>query len=273
MGREWTGAVVLVENASPAHTSAAARAQLAESFPLAAVTSVVSRRNRGFAGGVNLGVARTRAPYVGVFNPDGATRPDTIARLVAALDLDPGALAAGACVLSGTATETPDAADPRVVDWLPGTATLYRRDAFLGLGGFDPGFFMYCEDVDLSRRAGEKGWRLLLVPDAIFDHDRSFNRIETLRRMHMWTVSNTKLVYQYAPSRRRALVRLARQRARWFRDLARSRRFWTLGGALLGSVAWSASLPRLERRRRHPWDSDGLRRWLADVDGGLQATE
>jgi hypothetical protein len=111
------------------------------------------------------------------------------------------------------------------------------------------------------------------VPDALFDHTRSFKRLEELRRIRMWTVSNTKLVYQYAPSRRRALARLAKQRAVWFRDLARGRRFWTLGGAMIGSVAWSGSLARLERRRRQPWDSGALDTWLTEAEPGLHATE
>ncbi|MEY2460671.1 MAG: N-acetylglucosaminyl-diphospho-decaprenol L-rhamnosyltransferase, partial [Acidimicrobiaceae bacterium] len=203
----------------------------------------------------------------------GATRPDTIAQLAAALERDPGAQAAGARVLAKPGDETHHDEGVRAVDWLPGTATVYRRDAFLELGGFDPAFFMYCEDVDLSRRARNNGWRLLLVTDALFDHTRSFHRIEELRRIRMWAASNTKLVYQYAPSRRRALVRLATQRAVWFRDLARDRRFWTLAGAMLGSVEWSASLVQLERRRRQPWDSGGLDAWLRTADPGLRATE
>jgi GT2 family glycosyltransferase len=50
---------------------------------------------------------------------------------------------------------------------------VYRRDWFLETGGFDPGFFMYCEDVDLSQRAHRRGWELLLVPAAVFEHHRA----------------------------------------------------------------------------------------------------
>ncbi|MEY2460316.1 MAG: hypothetical protein QOG30_2146, partial [Acidimicrobiaceae bacterium] len=64
MGRDWSGHLVLVENGSRSRTSTAARVHLARSFPSARITSVVSRRNRGFAGGVNLGMVRTSAPYV-----------------------------------------------------------------------------------------------------------------------------------------------------------------------------------------------------------------
>jgi N-acetylglucosaminyl-diphospho-decaprenol L-rhamnosyltransferase len=264
MGTDWAGRIVLVQNACPAPTATAARSELVRSFPSARIISVSSRRNVGFAAGVNLGVARTTAPYVGVFNPDGVTRPETVARLAGALEQDRDAFMAGAQLVSSAAPAEQRVCACRLVDWLPGTAALFRRDWFLDIGGFDPGFFMYCEDVDLSRRARARGWGLVFVPDAVFQHARGFRRLESLRRIRMWTVSNTSLVYQYAAPRRRAMARLARQRARWFRDLARQRRGWTLAGALLGSAAWPLLIPRLERRRRHPWDGAALSEWLAE---------
>jgi GT2 family glycosyltransferase len=273
MGSSWTGRVVVVFNATPPPTVMTAQAELVRAFPAAELTSVTSRRNLGFAGGVNLGVTRTRAPYVGVFNPDGITTPGTVAGLAAALEQDSDAFMAGAQLVPVVPAVLPRPEEPRVTDWLPGTAALFRREWFLALGGFDPGFFMYCEDVDLSRRARLRGWKLLLVPDALFQHARGFSQFESMRRIRMWTVSNTCLVYQYGVPRRRALARLARQRATWFRDLARQRRGWTLAGAAWGSVAWLPSLPRLEYRRRHPWDRAALAKWLVTSTHGVGATD
>lgn len=47
--------------------------------------------------------------------------------------------------------------DPTGTDffWLAGMFLIFRRDAFLGIGGFNEKFFLYCEDYDLSAR-----WRL-----------------------------------------------------------------------------------------------------------------
>jgi N-acetylglucosaminyl-diphospho-decaprenol L-rhamnosyltransferase len=263
MGTSWSGRVVFVQNGSPAATAMAARCAIVRSFPSARIVSVSSRRNLGFAAGVNLGVAHAAAPYVGLFNPDGITRPETVARLAGVLDRDRDVFMAGARLVSTAVPEEPPACAPRQVDWLPGTAMLFRREWFLEIGGFDPGFFMYCEDVDLSRRARAREWTLAVAPDAVFVHARAFGRLESLRRIRMWTVSNTSLVYQYGAPRWRAMARLAAQRAEWCLTLARRRRLWTLAGALIGSAAWPVSIPRLEHRRRHPWDGAALSHWLA----------
>jgi hypothetical protein len=262
MGASWAGRIVLVQNASPAATAAAAEGEIARAFPAARLVSVSSRRNLGYGAGVNLGVAHADAPYVGAFNPDGMTRPETVARLARVLDDDPEVFMVGAQLVSTAVPEAPPACPPRAVDWVPGTAVLFRREWFLDVGGFDPGFFMYCEDVDLSRRARARGWRLAIAPDAVFFHVRAFTRLESLRRMRMWTASQTSLVYQYGAPRWRAMARLAAQRAGWFLALARRRRLWILAGALIGSAAWPVAIPRLERRRRHPWDGAALARWL-----------
>lgn len=49
-----------------------------------------------------------------------------------------------------------DAAGP--VDWVTGAAILARADALAAVGGFDEGFFMYAEEIDLCRRLRDAGW-------------------------------------------------------------------------------------------------------------------
>jgi GT2 family glycosyltransferase len=55
---------------------------------------------------------------------------------------------------------------PRVVDWVYGTFMAVRRDAFRQLGGFDEGYFLYGEDLDLCHRAAAHGLRTVHVPEA-----------------------------------------------------------------------------------------------------------
>jgi len=54
--------------------------------------------------------------------------------------------------------------------WLSGSCMLLRREAFEMVGGFDPTYFMYCEDMDLCRRLGEAGWESVYVPSAVITH-------------------------------------------------------------------------------------------------------
>lgn len=54
--------------------------------------------------------------------------------------------------------------------WLSGSCMLLRRTAFETVGGFDPSYFMYCEDMDLCRRLAEAGWKNVYVPSAVVTH-------------------------------------------------------------------------------------------------------
>ena len=58
----------------------------------------------------------------------------------------------------------------RDAGWLSGACLLVRRSAFEEVGGFDEGYFMYFEDVDLGYRLGKAGWRNVYVPGAEVVH-------------------------------------------------------------------------------------------------------
>ncbi|HVL98113.1 MAG TPA: glycosyltransferase family 2 protein [Egibacteraceae bacterium] len=52
----------------------------------------------------------------------------------------------------------------RDVDWISGCCIALRRAAFDDVGGFDPAYFMFVEDVDLCYRLRERGWRVVFSP-------------------------------------------------------------------------------------------------------------
>jgi len=56
---------------------------------------------------------------------------------------------------------------------LCGASMLLRRTMLDRLGGFDTRYFMYFEDVDLSWRASQDGWRLVYTPDSRLHHVHS----------------------------------------------------------------------------------------------------
>jgi N-acetylglucosaminyl-diphospho-decaprenol L-rhamnosyltransferase len=45
-----------------------------------------------------------------------------------------------------------------------------RRTAFEEVGGFDTGYFMYFEDLDLCRRLALAGWQSVFVPTSVVEH-------------------------------------------------------------------------------------------------------
>jgi hypothetical protein len=58
------------------------------------------------------------------------------------------------------------------VDWVTGCCLLVRRDCWADLGGLDPDYFLYYEDVDLCRRASERGWTVWYDPAVAIVHHR-----------------------------------------------------------------------------------------------------
>ena len=56
------------------------------------------------------------------------------------------------------------------VDWLLGAALMVRRAALDKIGLMDERFFLYCEDVDWSRRFWEKGYQVVYFPEAKMAH-------------------------------------------------------------------------------------------------------
>ena len=58
----------------------------------------------------------------------------------------------------------------RCVGCVSGASMIVPRSVFLSLGGFDPDFFAYFEDVDYCWRAWLVGFRVLYVPSSIMYH-------------------------------------------------------------------------------------------------------
>jgi GT2 family glycosyltransferase len=58
----------------------------------------------------------------------------------------------------------------RGVDWVSGSALMIRRSAFEALDGWCDDFWMYVEDVDLCRRARDRGMQVAFTAEAVIEH-------------------------------------------------------------------------------------------------------
>jgi N-acetylglucosaminyl-diphospho-decaprenol L-rhamnosyltransferase len=170
-----------------------------------AVTTIPQRMNLGFAHGCNVGWRIGSAPLVLFLNPDAIISPDALQRLAETLLADSSAGAAAPRILHDGALVPslrrfprlrstyarafflhrlfPQASwtdeivrdereyeRPQTVDWASGACLLVRRAALEWLGGFDDGFFLYCEEIDLCRRLRELGLSVRYEPRAACTH-------------------------------------------------------------------------------------------------------
>jgi N-acetylglucosaminyl-diphospho-decaprenol L-rhamnosyltransferase len=95
--------------------------------------------------------------------------------------------------------------DVRIVDWLSGSCLVAKKEALDQVGGFDPEYFMFLEDVDLCFRLKRAGWRSLYVPGARIEHSGGHS---TESRM-------ADMVKVHHESARRFLFRLYDKPAYW----------------------------------------------------------
>ena len=180
---------IVVDNAS----SDGSPEWIAERYP--DVELVRSERNVGFAAANNLGArVADDCEFLALLNPDAFAEPAWLETLVrAARDYPDFTFFASRMVQAMTPDRLDGTGDVYHVgglawrrDWgrpvqsvhrpreevfsACAGAALYRRDAFVSVGGFDERFFVYHEDTDLSFRLRLRGERCLYVSDAVVAH-------------------------------------------------------------------------------------------------------
>ena len=164
---------------------------------------------KGFGANHNAAFVHTGAAYFCVLNPDIRIAQDPFPRLIELLaDDSVGVVAplilnpAGGIEDSVRRFPTPSGILRKVLrgspgpeyvlgeasvypDWVAGMFMVFRAPVFRTLGGFDEGYFLYYEDVDLCWRMGCKGWRAALLPTVQATHDARRASHRNLRYM-LW---------------------------------------------------------------------------------------
>lgn len=183
-------------------------------------TYVALPENPGYGGAVNAGVKMLpdSVEWFLIVNPDVELGPGSIATMRERGESDPTIGAVGPLIRDPDGTVYPSAravpslrtgvghamlgpvwpsnpwtrayrkdADtalvPRDAGWLSGSCQLVRRSAFEAIGGFDEGYFMYFEDVDLGARLGAAGFRNVYEPAAEVMHSGAHSTGRESERM------------------------------------------------------------------------------------------
>ena len=99
---------------------------------------------------------------------------------------------------------------PRVVPWILGAVMAIRREAFDAVGGFDPSFFMFSEEVDLCRRLQDQGWEVRFTPDATVVHSGGASTRQRRPQMALCMLVSSKRFFRrhYPPWRASVLERM-----------------------------------------------------------------
>lgn len=183
--------VVVVDNGSEDGTAAAIR----ERFP--EVELVASPVNLG-AVGRNVGVDRVEAPFVAFCDDDTWWDPGALRTAADALAAHPRlGVVTGKILVEPGGREDPINAEllhsPVVgPDWMPGPtlgsflagASVVRRIAFTGVGGFSERLWLGGEEELLAADLATAGWELVHLPDVVVHHQASTQRDSVLRRRH-----------------------------------------------------------------------------------------
>jgi len=199
-----------------------------------------SEINLGFGPANNLGFQSASGRYIILLNSDAFLSEGSLARSVEHMDATPGAGLGGGrligrdgssqpsarmfptvfsdlIVLSGLAARFPKSrffgradrtwANPMEaanVDWVPGAYSILRAEALKNIGGFDPQFFLYFEEVDLCKRIKNGGYSIWYWPDIVVVHiggesSRQVPSLELSRtgaQLTLWRMRSMLLYYR-----------------------------------------------------------------------------
>ena len=192
--------VVVVDNGS----SDGSADTLQRRFP--SVNLVRLDETVGFGRANNIGAGQSRAPILLFLNPDTTVREDSLSPILERFEENHRCGVAGGIVLDDRGRlersvgslpslfsmglgrflrYLPPARPilgrfsnqhwsgydrPRQVKWVTGACLWIRREVYNRVEGFDEGFFMYCEDVDLCYRVSKLGFQCWFFPEGPIVH-------------------------------------------------------------------------------------------------------
>lgn len=231
--------VIVVDNASADSTLTMIAAQ----FPWVQVQA--NPDNAGFSRGNNQAMARSRGRWLLFLNPDTEVQPGSLAAMLRFMQAHAetgvvgprlfypdGSVQSSRRRFPTLATtfwestlleqwwphnpwarryrlqDVPDAS-VQEVDWLVGACLLIPRAVMDQVGGWDEGFFMYSEELDLCRRIKQAGWQVIFTPEAAVIHHEGKSSEQIVAARHLrFQASKIRYVRKYHGRLAAAALRL-----------------------------------------------------------------
>lgn len=141
---------------------------------------VPSKKNVGFGRGMNLAADHAQGEHVLMMNPDVCIEnKDFLKNLLEYSNKTPNYGVISCKILNQNNEDTSEFYSYEFGDtmgydgqicWFHGSLLLLRAEIYQQLGGYDPDFFMYCEDVDLCYRVKKMGLDLIKVNELSVFH-------------------------------------------------------------------------------------------------------
>jgi N-acetylglucosaminyl-diphospho-decaprenol L-rhamnosyltransferase len=203
------------------------------------VEAVTNDRPLGYSANLNKGIALTTGDAVVAANPDAVPEAVAVAALTEFMAANPRCGVAGPMMtypdgrwqpsrrrfptVTGTIVrrtplrkilpqrhhfhldESPPS-EPVLADWMLGGFLLLRRSMLEELGGFDEGFRLYGEDIDLQYRASRANWECWYIPAAVVRHEhKAVTDTSWLNRRTLWHWRGIARFVRKHPERLKAL--------------------------------------------------------------------
>ncbi len=159
------------------------------------VTVIKNERPQGFSANHNRAFTRVTTDFFAVLNPDVRLSEDPFPLLLRSLALTQAGVISPAVVNSKGTIEQSARKFPTPLmllrkcfgsqcndknlpnnkitnaDWLAGMFMIFPSDIFRNIGGFDEGYYLYYEDVDICARLWNQGSRVVYCPQVKILHD------------------------------------------------------------------------------------------------------
>jgi len=116
----------------------------------------------------------------------------------------------------------------REVDWVSGCCMLIPRAAFEAVDGFDEGFPLYAEELDIATRLRDAGWSVVFTPEVEITHAVGVSTGGD-RRPHRLVVMHSSSLYRYYARHRAIGWRRVTLPVAWAVLRARAEIAWLVG--------------------------------------------